>query len=149
MAALKASGMLILGELPTTAETVGKAYGTAFLADGRQFPVNEEIIEASELLFKPSIIMKVLSLLLLNLVLTIQETPGLPELVKKAINQCDLDVRKALWENVYFAGGTTHLKGLTERLKTGLDSLKPDNTDVVINVAEERYKSLRHHHTIC
>lgn len=72
------------------AKAMGKPVATAFLGDGRQFPVGDEIFRCPEYLFTPSLIGK--------------STGGVAELVKKAINQCDLDVRKALWENVLLAG---------------------------------------------
>eukprot|EP01128_Nolandella_sp_AFSM9_P012906 TRINITY_DN974_c0_g1_i1.p1 TRINITY_DN974_c0_g1~~TRINITY_DN974_c0_g1_i1.p1 ORF type:complete len:198 (-),score=42.47 TRINITY_DN974_c0_g1_i1:105-698(-) len=106
------------------AKASGKPLSTAFLADGRQFPVYTEILSGPEILFTPSILMK--------------ETPGLPELVKKAINQCDLDVRKDLWEHIYFAGGSTLFPGLPSKLKAGLETLKPENTEVILHEVPQR-----------
>jgi actin-related protein len=55
--------------------------------------VGEEVVTTPEVLFRPSLVKK--------------ETPGLAELVKRAIGQCDLDTRKPLWENILLVGATS------------------------------------------
>jgi len=87
---------------------LGKPFATAFLADGRQFPVFEEVIKVPEALFAPRLLRTLPSSHLLSftslLALTEKDGVGIAELVKKAINQCDLDVRRSLWENILIAG---------------------------------------------
>jgi len=104
-------------------------------------------------LFKPSLVGK--------------DSPGIAELVKKAINQCDLDVRRSLWENVLIAGishrsfivllllvihfvftqsgGTSMLPGFVERLEVELKKIAPENTVPVLNVAPNRFA---YHHLL-
>src|SRR5690349_1353324 len=84
---------------------------------------------------------------------------GIAELIKKAINQCDLDVRRSLWENILIAGpmiatlvtsllhsscclgGSSMFPGFIERLEAELKKLAPDNTVPVLNVVPNRYLS--------
>ena len=40
---------------------------------------------------------------------------GLPELVHKSINKCDIDIRRVLYCNVVLSGGTTMFSGETYR----------------------------------
>jgi len=102
----------------------GKPFATAFLEDGRQFPVFDEVIKVPEALFAPRLLQK--------------DGAGIAELVKKAINQCDLDVRRSLWENILLAGGSSMFPGFTERLEVELKKLAPENTTPVLNIAPNR-----------
>jgi actin-related protein len=102
----------------------GKPFTTAFLTDGRQFPVFEEVVKVPEALFAPRLLQK--------------DGVGVAELVKKAINQCDLDVRRSLWENILLAGGSSMFPGFTERLEVELKKLAPENTVPVLNIAPNR-----------
>jgi len=111
------------GELKAGKES-GKPFGTAFLDDGRQFPVGDEVISTAEVLFRPSLIKK--------------EAPGVAELVKRAIGQCDLDTRKPLWENILLVGGRSLFPNFVERLLPELKKLAPDQTTPVINCPENR-----------
>jgi len=106
------------------AAAAGKPFATAFLDDGRQFSVGEELLSTPEVLFKPSLVKK--------------EVPGVAELVKRAIGQCDLDTRKPLWENVLVVGGSALFPGFVERLNVELKKLAPENATPVVRTPENR-----------
>ncbi len=54
-----------------------------------------------------------------------KELLGLHELLYRTINDCDVDVRKDLYNNIVLSGGTTMYKGLPERLNSELIKLAP------------------------
>lgn len=53
------------------------------------------------------------------------EKLGLHSLCHKTIQTCDMDIRRALCENLILSGGTTMLQGLPARLETELQALVP------------------------
>lgn len=48
------------------------------------------------------------------------EYPGLPELMHKAIMNCDIDLRKTLFQTIYLAGGCTSLNNFAKRFHASL-----------------------------
>lgn len=66
------------------------------------------------------------------------DTPGLPELVRKAIMSAPIDLRKPLARNVYLAGGTTLLPGIAERLESATQALVPQGMIVKVHPGEHR-----------
>jgi centractin len=72
------------------------------LPDGTQLMLNKEKILAPEILFSPERIGL--------------EYPGIHEMVVNAIKKCDIDLRKALYNSIITAGGTTMLHGFGDRL---------------------------------
>ena len=61
--------------------------------------------------------------------------------VYNSIMACNADIRNSLFTNIFVAGGTTNLSGLTERLKKEMTSLVPQSTTVNV------YGLLRGHRT--
>lgn len=53
------------------------------------------------------------------------ETPGMHTMAFATAQECDLDIRKDLYNNVILSGGTTLYEGLPDRLEKELDSLCP------------------------
>lgn len=51
------------------------------------------------------------------------EKLGLHTMCHKTIQTCDMDIRRALCENVILSGGTTMLQGLPSRLEAELQAL--------------------------
>jgi len=54
--------------------------------------------------------------LLFNPMMQGKEIPGIHQLVYKSIMDCDIDVRKDLYNNIVLSGGTTMYEGLPDRL---------------------------------
>ena len=44
------------------------------------------------------------------------EVPGIHEIVHDAIQKCDIDLRKTLYQTVLLAGGTTLFPGFAQRI---------------------------------
>jgi actin len=62
--------------------------------------------------------------------------------VQTAISNCDLDVRRSLYENIVLSGGTTMYKGLPERLASELVRKVPAAMKVKVLASEERKYSV-------
>ncbi len=88
-----------------------KAY---ILPDGNEMKIGSERFRAPEIMFQLGLIGK-----------DVPGTSGVHDLVKNSIVECDLDVRKALWENVILSGGNTMFPGYPERLEKELTALAP------------------------
>ena len=48
------------------------------------------------------------------------EYPGLPDLMHTAIMNCDIDLRKTLFQTIYLAGGCTAMQQFAERFHKSL-----------------------------
>ena len=76
------------------------------LPDGNVLNIGNNIKFAPEILFNPAKIGL--------------EYPGLPELMHKAIMNCDIDLRKTLFQTIYLAGGCTALNNFAKRFHSSL-----------------------------
>ena len=92
------------------------------LPDGSVIQLGSEKYQAPEVLFNPSLIGL--------------EWPGVHEMVMNSIKNCDIDIRKTLYNSIIVAGGTTMLTGFNERLHKSLQKLVP--RDAVITLAAPR-----------
>jgi len=81
------------------------------LPDGTQMVIGSERYRGTELMFQPN--------------LAGRDVPGVHQLLYKSIMECDLDVRKPLWENVILSGGNTMFVNYPERLHSELKALAP------------------------
>lgn len=70
------------------------------------------------------------------------ETPGLHTMTFNSIKECDIDIRRNLYENVILSGGTTLYKNLPQRLEMELEKLAPQPGMVKIIAPEDRYYSV-------
>ncbi|KRY72994.1 actin [Trichinella pseudospiralis] len=59
---------------------------------------------------------------------------GLPKLIFQSIQSCAIDSRRALYENIFLAGGTSLLPGLQERIELELGRLVPKSVKVHVHV---------------
>ena len=89
-------------------DTVGEMFS---LPDGQEIRVREARFMAPEILFDPTLVGK--------------EGAGMPKLVMDTVNECDMDVRRSMYENIVLSGGTTMFKGLTERLLRDIKAKVP------------------------
>ena len=95
------------------------------LPDGEEFMINDQTFRAPEALFDP-------------LTHIGKEWMSMPELAFSSIKNCDIDVRRALYENMVMSGGTTMYPGIPERLKKEMKMLAPAKIKVEINAPPER-----------
>lgn len=73
------------------------------LPDGREIQVGSERFEAPEILFSPDLIDN--------------ESPGLPEMVFRTIQDVEIDNRMSLYQHITLSGGSTMFPGLPTRLE--------------------------------
>merc|ERR1739848_626356 len=71
-----------------------------------------------------------------------KEMMGLPELAKKTIDDCDLDVRKDLFANIVMSGGTTMFPNMPERLQFEVEKLVNEGAKVKVIAPPERMISV-------
>jgi len=83
------------------------------LPDGSTVNVNSPRFMAPEAIFNPGLIKEG------------DETPGMHTMAYESIKDCDVDIRKDLYENVILSGGSTLYEGLPDRLSQELNALAP------------------------
>jgi centractin len=82
---------------------------TYTLPDGQQIRIGAEKFRAPEILFSPERIGL--------------EYPGVQELLINSINRADLDLRRALYNSIFLAGGSSMIAGFPDRLLNDLRRL--------------------------
>jgi len=98
------------------------------LPDGETITVGSERFLAPEAFFNPAALGK-------------EEQP-LDDAVYKAVQDCDIDLRKELYQNIVLSGGSTMFPGLKERLHKELTELVPENVEIRIVAPPERRYSV-------
>lgn len=94
------------------------------LPDGNVINVGNQRFRAPEIMFQPKLCGK--------------DLPGVQTLTFNSIMECDLDARKALWENVILSGGSTMYEGYAERLQKELTALAPSAISVKVIAQPDR-----------
>ena len=64
------------------------------------------------------------------------------DLCHKSVMDCDVDIRRDLYQNVILSGGSTLFRGLPERLQKELDAVCPQANMVKIIAYPDRYYSV-------
>ena len=98
------------------------------LPDGNVLTIGNERFRAPEVMFQPS--------------LSGKDVPGVHKLTYNSVMECDLDVRKALWENVVLSGGSTMFNNYPERLLQELKTLAPPSINVKVIAQPDRKYSV-------
>ena len=75
---------------------------------------------------------------LFNPMLMGREFPGAPELIHNTIMDCDIDIRKELYNGIVLVGGTTLCHGFHERLEAELLKIAPKDIGVKVIAKNER-----------
>lgn len=94
------------------------------LPDGNILTIGNERFRAPEVIFQPALAGK--------------DVPGVHKLTYNSVMECDLDVRKALWENVVLSGGSTMFENYPERLLKELKGLAPPTINVKVIAQPDR-----------
>lgn len=76
------------------------------MPDGSTIKLSRERFEAPEILFEPEKIGL--------------ECMGVTDLVVNTIKSCDIELRKELMQNIITSGGTTLLRGFSDKLHKGV-----------------------------
>lgn len=96
------------------------------LPDGQVITVGAERFRCAEVLFQPNLIGK--------------ENQGIHQLTFDSIGNCDIDIRRELYQNTVLSGGSTMFPGIQERLTNELSKLAPASIKVrVVAPAERKY----------
>merc|ERR1712139_489881 len=98
------------------------------LPDGNMITVGSERFRCPEVLFQPSLIGK--------------EASGIHDTTFKSIMQCDVDLRRDLYNNVVLSGGTTMFPGIGERMTKELRALAPSTMKIRVVAPPERKYSV-------
>ncbi len=104
--------------------TVGEAEGKFLLPDGQLITVGDQRFRCCEALFRPSLIGR--------------ESAGVQNLLCSAITQCDVDLRRSLFANVFVSGGSSLCRGLPARLEKELVAAAPAGMEVALTAPEAR-----------
>lgn len=95
------------------------------LPDGKVITIGNERFRCPEYLFKP-------------LEMNGRELPGIHELTYRSIQECDVDVRRDLYQNIILSGGTTLYEGMGERLLKEVENKAPKSITVKVIASPDR-----------
>jgi len=98
------------------------------LPDGDVITIGKERFRRPEVLFQPSFLGK--------------EEYGIQDATYNSIIKCDMDIRKALYNNIVLSGGNTMFPGFPGRLKKEVTEFAPSTMNVNIVVTPERKYSV-------
>jgi len=94
------------------------------LPDGNIITIGNERFRCPEAMFKPSMIGL--------------EQMGIHEAAFQTIQDCDIDVRTDLYENIVISGGSTMFAGLQARLQKEIQAKAPSTVTVEVEASDER-----------
>jgi actin-related protein len=97
------------------------------MANGATHRIASERIRVGELLFQPK--------------LGGYETPGLHQMVWKALQKCPMDTRAELYSNILLSGGVTLTSGLAERLSKEISASLPSSMICNVVAPDNRWHS--------
>jgi len=98
------------------------------LPDKTVIVIGDERIRCPEVLFNPALLGK--------------ESKGIDVSLYETIMNCDIDLRKELFNNIVLSGGTTMYSGISERLTTEIKRLVPQSITVRVIAPPERKYSV-------
>jgi len=98
------------------------------LPDGNVITIGNERFRCPEALFQPKMIGK--------------EQLGIHEATFQTIQDCDIDIRKDMYENIVVSGGSTMFQGLPDRLQNEVQNMAPASIKVQVEATDERKYSV-------
>jgi actin-related protein len=112
-------------EMQKTSSEFEKTYE---LPDGKIITAGNERFRCPEALFQPSLLK--------------DQSQAIHEMINSSILNCDIDLRKDLYENVVLSGGSTMFGGFEERIKKELFKLAPSTINIkIISSPERKYST--------
>lgn len=94
------------------------------LPDGQEITIDRECFHCPEALFRPSTIG--------------MEPEGMQDFINKSVLKCDEEFHRVFYGNLVLTGGTTMIRGFTERLRKEITILAPSNIGINIVAPWER-----------
>ena len=95
------------------------------LPDGKIITIGSERFRCPEYLFKP-------------LEMNGKELSSIQDLTYQSIQECDVDVRRDLYQNIILSGGTTMFEGIGERLLKEIENRAPKQVSVKVIASPDR-----------
>ena len=95
------------------------------LPDGKVITLGNARFRCPEYLFKP-------------LEMNGRELDSIQDLTYKSIQECDVDVRRELYQNIILSGGTTLYEGIGERLLKEIENRAPKSITVKVIASPDR-----------
>lgn len=95
------------------------------LPDGRVIAIDNARFRCPEYLFKP-------------LEMNGRELDSIQSLTYNSIQECDVDVRRDLYQNIILSGGTTMYEGIGERLLKEIEARAPKSINVKVIASPDR-----------
>ncbi len=95
------------------------------MPDGKVITIGNARFRCPEYLFKP-------------LEMNGREFDSIQDLTYKSIQDCDVDVRRDLYQNIILSGGTTMFEGIGERLLSEIESRAPKSITVKVIASPDR-----------
>lgn len=95
------------------------------LPDGKIITIGSERFRCPEYLFKP-------------LEMNGKELSSVQDLTYTSIQECDVDVRRDLYQNIILSGGTTMFEGIGERLLKEIENRAPKQVSVKVIASPDR-----------
>jgi len=95
------------------------------LPDGKVITIGNARFRCPEYLFKP-------------LEMNGRELDSIQDLTYKSIQECDMDVRRELYQNIILSGGTTLYEGIGERLLKEIENRAPKSITVKVIASPDR-----------
>jgi len=95
------------------------------LPDGKQITIGNARFRCPEYLFKP-------------LEMNGREFDSIQDLTYNSIQECDVDVRRDLYQNIILSGGTTMFEGIGERLLKEIEARAPKSISVKVIASPDR-----------
>ena len=94
------------------------------LPDGTELVLGNELHQAPEVLFNPTLVGR--------------ECSSVVQVLSESIRKTDIDIRKALYESVFVSGGTSLMTGFCPRLLSEMTKVTPKDCKVKLHAPAER-----------
>ena len=98
------------------------------LPDGQEVVLGKELVNCTEILFRPELIGR--------------DEEGVHHKLFQSIMRCDVDIRKDLYSNIVLSGGNSKFRGFERRMLAELTQLAPPTQANIINMSANAEREL-------